>query len=501
MQPNVWRVPARRDRSFLDDTHARFLQSTRDIGRVGWDNPCIPKLWRYNLHYFDDLNAAGTSLRTDLQKTWVERWINGNPPARGTGWDPYPTSIRIVNWIKWAFGGVPLDACANQSLAVQVRHLTRRIEWHLMGNHLLCNAKALIFAGTYFSGSEAERWRETGIRILAKQLDEQVLADGGHFELSPMYHALFCEDLLDLLNLCIAADDRVNGLQQLRTRLAVIIPRTIFWLRALSHPDGTLGLFNDCAEGVAPQLDEIVSYASRLGVVSDGELQRPCVFLNHSGYVRLSRGPAVALIDTAAVGPDYLPGHAHADTLSFELSLHGRKLIVNGGTSRYEVGNVRSRERSTSQHSTLELDGLDSSEVWSAFRVGRRAYPFDRRVETSQVICSHDGYSYLRGRPIHTRTWRLTECALKVIDHVSVKRYAARARFLLAPGLTINGKIDRFCIVDNVGQAVACVRIHCGYAKVETTTYAQRFGEVQEIAVLIVELTGGQAISEWNWCG
>ena len=40
-----------------------------------------------------------------------------------------------------------------------------------------------------------------------------------------------------------------------------------------------------------------------------------------------------AIFDVAPLGPDYLPGHGHADTLSFELSLFGHRFITNSGTS------------------------------------------------------------------------------------------------------------------------------------------------------------------------
>ena len=81
----------------------------------------------------------------------------------------------------------------------------------------------------------------------------------------------------------------------------------------------------------------------------------------------------MALLDVAPVGPDYLPGHAHADTLSFELSLFGQRVLVNSGTSQYEAGPERSRQRGTAAHNTVIVDGHDSSEVWAGFRVARRA--------------------------------------------------------------------------------------------------------------------------------
>ncbi|MFO1266416.1 MAG: heparinase II/III family protein [Rubrivivax sp.] len=108
--------------------------------------------------------------------------------------------MRIVNWIKWFLAGEPAQAPWLASLAVQARWLAQRLEWHLLGNHLFANAKALFFAGLFFEGREADEWLATGARILERELPEQVLDDGGQFERSPMYHALALEDVLDLLN-------------------------------------------------------------------------------------------------------------------------------------------------------------------------------------------------------------------------------------------------------------------------------------------------------------
>ena len=71
-----------------------------------------------------------------------------------------------------------------------------------MGNHVFANAKALVYAGLFFDGIEANDWLAKGMKILVKECNEQILPDGGHFELSPMYHAIVLEDILDLINIC-----------------------------------------------------------------------------------------------------------------------------------------------------------------------------------------------------------------------------------------------------------------------------------------------------------
>ena len=192
----------------------------------------MPKLWRYNLHYFDDLNAQDAAGRAALHAALLAQWVRENPPARGTGWEPYPTSLRIVNWIKWALAGNELPAECLHSLAVQARHLARRLELHLLGNHLFANAKALVFAGLFFAGDEAQGWLDTGMAILAREVPEQILADGGQFERSTMYHALACEDMLDLINVMRAYGAPVPA------DWPVIAARMKDWLAAMCHPDG-----------------------------------------------------------------------------------------------------------------------------------------------------------------------------------------------------------------------------------------------------------------------
>ena len=163
--------------------------------------PHLSALFLYNLHYFDDLNSQNSSDRTKWHHDLIAHWILENPPAKGKGWDPYPTSLRLTNWIKWSLSGHCLSSEAKQSLFIQTRWLARRLEWHLLGNHLFVNAKALVFSGLFFAGPEAQKWLTKGIKILSKEIPEQILPDGGHFERSPMYHALALEDMVDLVNI------------------------------------------------------------------------------------------------------------------------------------------------------------------------------------------------------------------------------------------------------------------------------------------------------------
>jgi len=177
-----WVAGARRAASLSGPGRFTFLSEAGSLVENGWDDPAKSKLWRYNQHYFDDLNAVNAEMRRDWHYQLLNDWLTANPPSRGSGWEPYPISLRIVNWVKFALSGGELSAEARHSLAIQARYLTQKIEWHLLGNHLFANAKALVFAGLLFEGDEPDSWFRLGRDILLKELPEQILDDGGQFE-------------------------------------------------------------------------------------------------------------------------------------------------------------------------------------------------------------------------------------------------------------------------------------------------------------------------------
>lgn len=476
-----------------------FLNQEGTLDR-GWDDPGQTRLWRYNLHYFDDLNADDSAARTDWHQALIERWIADNPPGHGSGWEPYPLSLRVVNWIKWQAAGNRLEEPWLQSLAVQTRYLAARLEHHILGNHLFVNAKALVFAGLFFQGHEARGWLDRGLAILARETAEQILADGGHFERSPMYHALILEDVLDLINLAgqygsLVPRERVAEWEELACRVTC-------WLRVMTHPDGEISFFNDAAMGIAPPPGELHAYAARLGVGAAFIGGLRVVHLCESGYIRVANDCAVALLDVGPVGPEYLPGHAHADTLSFEWSLFGQRAVVNCGISCYGVGAERVRQRGTAAHSTVEIAGCDSSEVWGGFRVARRAYPFDLSVEENggavAVRCAHTGYCRLPGNPVHRRQWAFADRSLRIIDRVEGGQYEAVARYHLHPSVVVQmeGDVGRIVLPD--GQ-VAEWRVLVGAARLAASSYHPEFGLSLPCQCLEVALVEQAADIVFTW--
>lgn len=395
--------------------------------RVGsWSEPVrfVPEPLRepsrlrdYTLHYH---SAPSSEI--------IRRWIVENPRGRGPGWEPYPLSRRVVNWIKWLLGGGEATPEMLCSLAAQADHLSRRLEFHLLANHLFANAKALVFAGCFF---EHDPWLRKGLELLEQEIPEQILADGGHFERSSMYHALVLEDVLDLVNLGRAYPGLLPDWSPVAARM-------LGWLGQTLHPDGQIPFFNDACFGVAPEPRLLREYAARLGV------EPAPVELGESGYIRLENERTVVLFDAGPIGPDYQPGHAHADTLSFELSHRGRRVLVNSGISTYEAGPERQWQRGTAAHNTLRVDGLDQSEVWKAFRVARRARPFGVRTDhRSWVEAAHDGYHRLKDPITHRRRLELEAGRLVILDALEgCGRHEIEIFFHLAPGASAQIRLD-----------------------------------------------------------
>lgn len=497
-----WQAPARRRPSLTGDGAFLLLGEPGSLDRDGWDSPARDKLWRYNQHYFDDLNALDAAARSGWHNDLIGRWMADNPAGTGTGWEPYPVSLRIVNWIKWLLAGNTAPAGMLDSLAVQARWLSGRLEYHLLGNHLFANAKALVFAGLWFDGSEAGRWLERGLAILRREFDEQILPDGGQFELSPMYHALALEDVLDLANIAAAFTGALDPAQAGQAgHWRARAPAMAGWLAALSHPDGNIAFFNDAAFGIAPDNGELAAYAGRLGLQVP---QTGPVWLRESGYVRLETRDAVLIADMAPIGPDYLPGHAHADTLSFEISLFGSRVIVNSGTSVYAAGPERQRQRGTPAHSTVNIAGLNSSDVWSGFRAGRRARIVDADAapagECQWAQAAHDGYRYRPGKPLHRRRWTLDATGLTIEDTLTAPAgNPAEAVYHFHPDVSVQQESETGGRLVLPGGRAVRWKAAGGAVRIGRSSWHPQFGSGHVSQRLVLELVNGQARFELTW--
>lgn len=469
--------PVSRQRTMGEDSTFRLLTRRVEIdGPEAWNDPGRDMLLTYNLHYFDDLLASDGASRYGVQGKLIDRWVTENPPCQGAGWEPYPASLRIVNWIKWQLGGARLSGAALASLSVQCRFLARSLEWHLMGNHLFANAKALLFAGLFFEGVEADSWLKKSGKILETQVREQFLADGGHFELSPVYHSLMAEDLLDCANMM-----QTYG-RDIPEWLVSTTDKALGWLAVMTGPGGEVPLFNDGANGVSPTPDDLFQYAGRLGNFRlRGKPAAGLTDLAASGYFRYQTGDYVLIGDVGNIASHYNPGHTHNDVFNFQLAVAGRAVIVDTGTSTYEEGALRESQRSTAAHNTVEIAGLEQNELWKSFRVGRRGRVGPRDFTDHSVEAEYD---YCAGRNTrHRRRFGFGPKQIEITDELRGGKSGntATAHLHFAPGIQVTESGGQF-------QAGPVTLRFEGQEQVQVSSYeyAPEFNKLVEASVVSV---------------
>jgi uncharacterized heparinase superfamily protein len=424
-----------------------FLSRTVSFGeRIGWHDANQSQLWRYQLHSFDYVRdlliwaAAGDSDNAYRAfRRLALSWIDGNQALSGDGWHPYTISLRVVNWLNaLSFFSKEMNADVENSIQIvrstygQLQVLFSDLELDVRGNHLLENLRALICAGLAFEGSEPQSWFERAMQLLEQEVAEQVLSDGGHFERSPGYHLVVFKDLLEIaLALQRNRGDVPSWLDDALRRM------TVYCLSILA-PDGNVPLLKDSVWNNWPSVQELLAASAvyfnepsykideRFGLYSqlvfgrEGEekfhkwpintCQRTSLPLPASAHyvIRDDEAGDYLILDAGKTCPDYLPAHAHADSLTYELTIAGQRIVVDSGVYEYKTGSWRDYFRSTRAHSTVEVSGENQSEVWASFRVGRRARPGPVYWQAGDDFVlaqgEHDGYRRLSVSVIHQRT-------------------------------------------------------------------------------------------------
>lgn len=362
-----------------------------------WNDKSLQHLWRFNLHYFEYLYKISYEYLKDNKKNkyynkykeLISSWILNNPFAEGDGWHPYTISLRITNWISTyeIFSDKiekdkKFEKMINDSLYMQYKFLQENLEKDILGNHYLENIKALILGSIFF---KERNIKEKFINKLEKELKEQILYDGMHFELSPMYHKVILELIIKL------AIWLKNDLVAYNLYHYIQIMVNVMY--SFEKDFGKTPSFNDSTDGVSK------TFTSILKVARDEFNIRPEFIgkLEKSGYYILDKDKYKLIFDVGEISPKYLPGHGHCDALSYELSMDNNPILVNSGTYLYEPGKWRDYFRKTKSHNTVTINGKDQSQYWSSFRVAKRIKNVKRKSfrykEINFVAGSYDSYS------------------------------------------------------------------------------------------------------------
>jgi uncharacterized heparinase superfamily protein len=345
--------------------------------KIDWNFQNYGKLWNYNLQYLDFLKQESI---TDVIKISLVKDLYGDLWEGNLLLEPYPASLRIMNMIRFLSNMKSHDSESEELmkyLSAEVNYLSKNLEYHILANHLMENAFALLMGGYFFDQKE---WKDLGEKILLKELNEQILNDGAHFELSPMYHQIILFRVLEAL----AYIPKENGLYNLLFSKA---GKMLSWLKSITFSNGSIPHFNDSTDGISYTTSQLLKIADSLEVQ---EMQ--CHEFSDSGFRKYENEKFELIIDFHGISPSYQPGHAHADTFSYCMNYKNKPIVVDTGISTYNISPRRDYERGTKGHNTIAINSFNSAEVWAGFRIGKRLKVKILKDENEEKVAEHDGY-------------------------------------------------------------------------------------------------------------
>jgi hypothetical protein len=401
-----------------------------------WDESEYGKLWVYNLNYMDYLLQPNIEKETGLKIITI---FIKNLHNIHIALEPYPISLRGINWIKFFSKHALSDSSLSSYLYAQYKILLKNIEYHILANHLLENGFSLLFGSFFFKDISMFNKAE---KIISIELNEQILEDGAHFELSPMYHQIVLDRLLDCINLLqnnYRFDRQTKVLKLMQQKAQLMLS----WLNIITFSNGNIPLLNDASPDIAPNTIQINNYAKALNIKPINSNFK----LSASGYRKFANNKFECIIDVGEIGSSYQPGHAHADTFNFVINVSDQPVVIDIGISTYNTCGSRFFERSTTAHNTVTVRDNNSSEVWSSFRVGRRAKVELIKDNKRSIIARHNGYRNLK--TVHQREWAFSEESIEVFDTLQGNITEGKAHIWLSPQINPQKKIN--CIVTERG--------------------------------------------------
>lgn len=380
-----------------------FLNRNKTFDRgIDWKFKEYGLLWSFHLHYFDWLNDSHINVRASLAivNQYIDRQDNSILFIHS-----FPASLRIINWIKFVVQNDIKDDKVIENIYKQAGRLASFPEYELMANHLLLNGIALVWAGYYFK----ERcFIDVGERIVRHELAEQILSDGAHFEKSVSYHSIVLRNMLDLYAACKIFSIDAGLTRLLHAKCALMYAH----LSLLNDGNNVLPCFGDSNPKMTISFEELRSVAQDLFI------QCKETVLGVSGFKKIEGLNYKLYVNSGNVNANYQPGHNHADAFTFCLNVNGFPVIVDRGISTYERSGLRIEERATSAHNTISLNEENSSDIWSAFRMGKRAKISFLYQDANSIDFEHNGY-YASYKIRHRRTILAKENIIQVKDNIN----------------------------------------------------------------------------------
>ena len=414
----------------------------RDVSRGG-----VKWVWELNRHHHILTLAKAYFLTNDERYAkealaQITSWIDQNPPLIGINWtSSLELSIRSINW-TWVleltkdskFLTEEIFHKVESSISQQATYIYRHLSaYSSANNHRVGEAAGLAIVGMTFPWlTEAEKWKQSGLDILTKEITKLILSDGSSAEQSPHYLLFILDFYLLVMQLAKLNRVSIDPVWQERLHAAA------HFLQALMDQKGHIPLIGDNDDAWVVRLDdrlEVNNYCSVLATCAalfhDPELKSAAIewdeksgwlfgeegerafdnldtveqqpvsrMLQPGGYFTMEAPGSKALVDCGPLGYGPIAAHGHADALSIWASIDGEECLVDSGTFAYQEGDIwRSYFRGTSAHNTIRIDGFDQSEMLGPFLWGKKANTrllnWKVQCEYDLIAAEHDGYKKL----------------------------------------------------------------------------------------------------------
>ncbi len=416
-----------KDQNYFQIFDKKFNETT-----INW-NCFSSKLKNYHLNYFDYI----INLNFDYGDTLIHDWISKNlPKIPSDGWEPYPISLRLVNWIKfYAKHNIQPDEIVIQSLIEHGHWLFKQREYHLLANHLLKNIVALLYWGYVFNDKKILSW---SLKKLGKEVQEQLTKDGMHYEFSPTYHALSIQDLMDCYNL-LENNSFNHNVESIKNVLKVSISKGFEYVDRLNKNKNTINIGDVNYEGV-PGKATLFQYAQKLNVSPFKSATRL------SYFPTLKTNDFSIMLVNSPFSPKYNAAHSHADKLSVLLWHKDKPILVDTGNYDYTESKERNYSRSVKAHNTIQIDDYEQADLWSAFRVGKRGVIDSQITNKNEIACNFTTEKYE-----HKRSVKLNNNGIMIIDEVTSKgEHKLNLNFHFSPNTKLSTKENNLIIDDQI---------------------------------------------------
>lgn len=396
-------------------------------------------IWEFNRHYqFVVLVLAYKLTReekylNEFIKQFYD-WVDKNPMLMGINWtSAMEVAIRAYSW-SWCLALLdePKGNCQElihdlkSGILNHINYVTSHFSrYSSANNHLIVEAA---ITGCIGIAVDNLHWIKLGCSVIEKELGNQVYEDGVNKEQAIHYHAFVMEAVMLFIILLkknnvkypLIFDERLEKMNEFITDLM----NTKYEVPNIGDSDDG-HITNLCGDhfNYYEYVLQIGSLLFEKEYIQFENINRNLIWLFkesavkqrvlkeysaiHSkvyadgGYSILkhrdSTSDRLCTFDHGPLGYGALAAHGHADALNITLSINGHQFIVDPGTYIYNIDKSwRDYFRSTINHNTITINGVNQSEIKGSFLWGRKAQAKLLCAEFSDekdfVMAHHDGY-------------------------------------------------------------------------------------------------------------